>query len=81
MPRPRKVIVLPQSQVEDALANGRTTVKELAAAANVPHASMRRYLVEMFGARISFTRGRTGGMHLAPAAPAPTAEVGESTAS
>ena len=72
MPRPRKVIVLPESQIQDSISSGRTTVQMLAAAGcSVP--TMRRWLGENYGDRMTFRRGRTGGITLA--APATTTEA------
>jgi len=80
MPRPRKVIVLPESQIQDSISTGRTTVQMLAAAAGCSVPTMRRWLGENFGDRMTFTRGRTGGISLA--APVTTeAESAEATAS
>ena len=64
MPRPKKVIVLPASQVEDAFNSGRVTLKMLADLAGCSVPTMRKHLAETFGDRITFTRGRTGGMTL-----------------
>ena len=70
MPRPRKVIVLPESQIQDSISSGRTTVQMLAAAAGCSVPTMRRWLGENYGDRMTFRRGRTGGITLA--APATT---------
>ena len=85
MPRPRKVIVLPESQIQDSISSGRTTVQMLAAAAGCSVPTMRRWLGENYGDRMTFRRGRTGGITLA--SPASTTEanttevVADSTAS
>jgi hypothetical protein len=76
MPRPKKVIVLPESQIQDSLTNGRVTVAMLATAAGCSVPTMRKHLAEAFGDRITFSRGRTGGITLT----APVT-VEESTAS
>ena len=68
MPRPKKVIVLPESQIQDSLSNGRVTVAMLATAAGCSVPTMRKHLAETFGDRITFSRGRTGGLTLSPAA-------------
>ena len=68
MPRPKKVIVLPESQIQDSLSNGRVTVAMLATAAGCSVPTMRKHLAEAFGDRITFSRGRTGGLTLSPAA-------------
>ena len=73
MPRPRKVIVLPESQIQDSISSGRTTVQMLAAAAGCSVPTMRRWLGENYGDRMTFTRGRTGGISLA--APVTTTEA------
>ena len=73
MPRPRKVIVLPESQMQDSISSGRTTVQMLAAAAGCSVPTMRRWLGENYGDRMTFTRGRTGGISLA--SPATTTEA------
>ena len=75
MPRPKKVIVLPESQIQDSLTNGRVTVAMLATAAGCSVPTMRKHLAEAFGDRITFPRGRTGGITLA--APVTTTPVGE----
>ena len=85
MPRPRKVIVLPESQIQDSISSGRTTVQMLAAAAGCSVPTMRRWVGENYGDRMTCRRGRTGGITLA--APATTTEanttevVADSTAS
>ena len=82
MPRPKKVIVLPESQIQDSLSNGRVTVAMLATAAGCSVPTMRKHLAETFGDRITFSRGRTGGLTLtAPAAPEVTETVTETLAS
>jgi hypothetical protein len=68
MPRPKKVIVLPESQIQDSLSNGRVTVAMLATAAGCSVPTMRKHLAETFGDRITFSSGRTGGLTLSPAA-------------
>jgi hypothetical protein len=73
MPRPKKVIVLPESQIQDSLTNGRVTVAMLATAAGCSVPTMRKHLAEAYGDRITFSRGRTGGITLA----APATTVGE----
>ena len=65
MPRPRKVIVLPESQIQNSISSGRTTVQMLAAAAGCSVPTMRRWLGENYGDRMTFRRGRTGGITLA----------------
>ena len=75
MPRPKKVIVLPESQIQDSLTNGRVTVAMLATAAGCSVPTMRKHLAEAYGDRITFSRGRTGGITLA--APVTTTPVGE----
>ena len=75
MPRPRKVIVLPESQIQDSISSGRTTVQMLAAAAGCSVPTMRRWLGENYGDRMTFRRGRTGGITLAATA---TTEVNTS---
>ena len=81
MPRPKKVIVLPESQIQDSLSNGRVTVAMLATAAGCSVPTMRKHLAETFGDRITFSRGRTGGLTLSPAAaPAVTEPVTETIA-
>ena len=81
MPRPKKVIVLPESQIQDSLSNGRVTVAMLATAAGCSVPTMRKHLAETFGDRITFSRGRTGGLTLSPAAaPAVTETVTETIA-
>ena len=49
--------------VEEAFANGRVTLSMLATAAGVSVPTMRKHLHET-GDRITFRRGRTGGMTL-----------------
>ena len=66
MPRPKKVIVLPESQIEDSSQSGRVTVAMLATAAGCSVPTMRKHLAETFGDRIAFRRGRTGGLSLSP---------------
>ena len=84
MARPRKHIVVTASQIEEAFTNGRVTVPMLAGMAGVSVPTMRRHLAETFGDRMTFQRGRTGGLTLAPATPeveadtAPTAETSAS---
>ena len=80
MPQPKKVIVLPASQVEDAFNSGRVTLKMLADLAGCSVPTMRKHLAEAYGDRMTFSRGRTGGLSLAAPAPAPApvaAETGE----
>ena len=80
MPRPKTVIVLPESQIQDSLTNGRVTVAMLATAAGCSVPTMRKHLAEAYGDRMTFSRGRTGGLSLAAPAPAPApvaAETGE----
>ena len=60
----KKVIVLPESQLQDSLNNGRVTVAMLATAAGCSVPTMRKHLAEAFGDRITFSRGRTGGITL-----------------
>jgi hypothetical protein len=55
MPRPKKVIVLPESQIQDSLTNGRVTVAMLATAAGCSVPTMRKHLAEAFGDRITFS--------------------------
>ena len=85
MPRPRKVIVLPESQIQDSISSGRTTVQMLAAAAGCSVPTMRRWLGENYGDRMTFRRGRTGGIKLAAQATTTEANttevVADSTAS
>ncbi len=64
MGRPKSTIVLTNSSIEEAFANGRVTLAMLATAAGVSVPTMRKHLHETFGDRITFTRGRTGGMTL-----------------
>ena len=64
MGRPKAKINLTLSMVEEAFANGRVTLSMLADAAGVSVPTMRKHLAETFGDRITFTRGRTGGMTL-----------------
>ena len=54
----------PLAMSEEAGANGRVTLSRLATAAGVSVPTMRKHLAETFGDRITFTRGRTGGMTL-----------------
>ena len=75
MPRPKKVIVLPESQIQDSLSNGRVTVAMLATAAGCSVPTMRKHLAETFGDRITFSRGRTGGLTLSPAAASEVTET------
>ena len=65
MARPKKVIVLPSSQIEESISSGRVTVPMLASAAGVSVPTMRKHLAETFGDRMTFRRGRTGGLSLA----------------
>ena len=64
MGRPKAKINLTLSMVEEAFANGRVTLSMLATAAGVSVPTMRKHLHETFGDRITFRRGRTGGMTL-----------------
>ena len=68
MGRPKAKINLTLSMVEEAFANGRVTLSMLATAAGVSVPTMRKHLAETFGDRITFSRGRTGGRTLSPAA-------------
>ena len=56
MARPKKVIVLPASQIEESISSGRVTVPMLATAAGVSVPTMRKHLAETFGDR-SFVAG------------------------
>ena len=76
MGRPKAKINLTLSMVEEAFANGRVTLSMLATAAGVSVPTMRKHLAEAYGDRITFSRGRTGGITLT----APVT-VEESTAS
>ena len=69
MGRPKATINLTISTVEEALANGRVTLSMLATAAGVSVPTMRKHLAETFGDRITFTRGRTGGLALSAVSP------------
>lgn len=64
MGRPKSTINLTLSMVEEAFANGRVTLSMLADAAGVSVPTMRKHLAATFGDRITFRRGRTGGMTL-----------------
>ena len=64
MGRPKAKINLTFSMVEEAFANGRVTLSMLATAAGVSVPTMRKHLAETFGDRITFRKGRTGGMTL-----------------
>ncbi len=66
MPRPRKVIVLPESQIQDSISSGRTTVQMLAAAAGCSVPTMRRWLGENYGDRMTFRREPTKIMRAKP---------------
>ena len=64
MGRPKAKINLTLSMVEEAFANGRVTLSMLATAAGCSVPTMRKHLAEAFGDRITFSRGRTGGITL-----------------
>ena len=54
------------ADLESSLLRGeRRTVKALAAQEGLPIAQIRARLCQHFGSRISFTKGRTGGIKLA----------------
>ena len=64
----------------DITSGNRVTTKDLAQAYLVNPVTMRKMLADHFGSRITFKRGRTGGIVLDGAAPAlvtPDAEAAE----
>jgi hypothetical protein len=64
MGRPKSTIVLTNSSIEEAFANGRVTLAMLATAGGVSVPTMRKHLAATFGDRITFRKGRTGGLTL-----------------
>ena len=74
-----KTVNVDFSQIESDLASGnRVTTKDLAKVYMVSPVTMRNLLASHFGTRITFKRGRTGGIALDGAAVTATdAEVAE----
>jgi|LauGreDrversion4_2_1035121.scaffolds.fasta_scaffold35637_9 hypothetical protein len=53
------------ASIENACKAGRVTLDMLVAQTGMNKASVRKALVSHFGARITFTRGRVGGIRIA----------------